>query len=150
MRGDNIGQDRDTRPGIAPQYYRPTVCLEVMSLMTSSCGYNRGERRATRCAIIHGARGDTERAREKFTTPLSAVRSARRLMREGHGGCPRLTPTSCTDAAPHCEQGHPGGRTREEKRLNRFKIRAMRCPYADPLFASRPWPRCYGIRVGSY
>ena len=36
-----------------------------------------GSNRATRCAIIHGARGDTERARGTATTPPSAVRSAR-------------------------------------------------------------------------
>src|SRR6516225_539285 len=90
------------------------------------------------CAIIHDARGDTARAREKFTTPLFAVRLARRIMREGHGGCPRLTPMNCTDAAPHREQGHPRGRTRKGKRLHRFKIRAMRCPPADPL--SPPGP----------
>jgi len=65
---------------------------------------------------MHGARGDTERTHEKFTIPLFVVRSARRIMREGHGGCPRLPPRRCTDAAPHREQGHPGGRTREEKR----------------------------------
>src|SRR5215467_8110520 len=97
--------------------------------------------------LMHGARGDTERAREKFTIPLSAVRSARHIMQKEHNGYPRLTPRRCTDAAPHREQGHPGGYIREEKRRNRFNIRAMRGPPADPLFASRPWPRCSGILV---
>src|SRR5262245_54898579 len=103
-----------------------------------------------RCAIIHGTRGDTERARGTFTIPLSTVRSARRIMREGHGGRPRLTPWRCTDAAAHCEQGHPNGRTREEKGPNAFKIRVIGYPPADLLFASRPWPRCYEILIGSY
>jgi len=71
-------------------------------------------------------------------------------MREGHGGRPRLTPWRCIDAAPHCEQGHPSGRTREEKGPNRFKIRVIRCPPADLICASRPWPRCYEILIGSY
>ena len=52
---------------------------------------------------IHGARGDTKRAHGTFTIPLSTVRAARRLMREGHGGRPRLTPWRGTDAAPHRE-----------------------------------------------
>jgi hypothetical protein len=56
----------------------------------------------------------------------------------------------CTDAAPHGEQGHPSGRTREEKGPNRFKIRAIRYPPVDLIFASRPWPRCYEILIGSY
>ena len=72
-----------------------------------------------RCAITHGTRGDTERARGMFTIPLATVRLARRIMREGHGGRPRLTPWRCTDTAPHCEQGHPRGRTRKEKGPNR-------------------------------
>jgi hypothetical protein len=41
--------------------HRPTVSLDVISLVTSSCVYYRGQR-ATRCAIIHGALGDLERA----------------------------------------------------------------------------------------
>src|SRR5215813_9231378 len=92
----------------------------------------------------------TIRVHEQFTTPLSAVRSARRSRREGHGGCPRLTPRSCTDAALHREQGHPGGRTREEKRLNRFTFLVMRYPPVSPLFASWPWPRHHWMLVRSH
>jgi hypothetical protein len=95
-----------------------------------------------RCAIMHGTRGDTERARGTCTIPLSIVRSARRRMREGYGGRPRLPPRRGTDAAPLCEQGHPSGRPWEEKGPKRFNIRAIRYPPADSLFASRPWPRC--------
>jgi hypothetical protein len=62
-------------------------------------------------------------------------------LRECHGGRPRLTPRRGTDQAPHREQGHPGGRTREEKRPNRFKFLVMRGPPASPLFASWAWPR---------
>jgi hypothetical protein len=61
------------------------------------------------------------------------------------GGARRAStvpPRRGTDAAPHREPGHPSGRTREEKAPKRFKIRAIRVPPADPLFASRPWPRC--------
>lgn len=67
----------------------PTVCLEVMSLMTRGCGYNWLESEPRVAQEFPGACGNTERARDTCTTPLSAVRSARRLMREGHGGCPR-------------------------------------------------------------
>src|SRR2546426_9439726 len=54
----------------------PTVCLEVISLVASSCGYYRGQIEQ-RAALIRGALGDTERARETYTTPPSAARSAR-------------------------------------------------------------------------
>ena len=37
------------------------------------------------------------------------------LLREGHGGRPRLPPRRGTAQASHREQGHPGGRTWEEK-----------------------------------
>src|SRR5215470_13619877 len=91
--------------------------------------------------LIHGARGDTERAREKFTIPLSAVRSARRIMREGHGGCPRLTPRRCTDAAPHREQGHPrwpytGGETTQSLQYPCDAMSARRSSFRLPTMAS--------------
>src|SRR5262245_22718619 len=57
------------------------------------------QKRATRCARIPGARGNPERARGTCTIPLSTVRSERRLMREGCGGRPRLSPRRGTDAA---------------------------------------------------
>src|SRR5262245_40506182 len=120
-----------------------------------------GYSKHTRCAyfvhaieghhpIIPGARGDIERALGTFALPLSTGRSARRSMREGHGGGPRLPPRRGTDAAPHRAQGHPRGRTREEKGPKRFKIRAIRYPPADPLLASRPWPCCSEILIRNY
>jgi hypothetical protein len=39
-----------------------------------------------------------------------------------HGRRPRLPPRCCTPQARHCDQGQPGGRTREEKRPNRLTI----------------------------
>src|SRR5262249_18734389 len=71
-------------------------------------------------------------------------------LRECHGRRPRLTRRSSTAQAPHREQKRPGGRTREEKRPNRFKFLMMRGPSADPLFASGPWPRHSWMLVGSY
>ena len=66
------------------------------------------------------------------------------------GGRPRLPPRRGTAQAPHRTQGHPRGRTREEKRPNRFTFLVMRCTPASPLFASWPWSRHNWIRVGSY
>ena len=70
-------------------------------------------------------------------------------MRECHGGRPRLPPRRGTAQAPHRTQGHPKGRTREEKRPNRFTFLVRRCPPASPLFASWPWPHHNSVLVGS-
>src|SRR5215471_9711322 len=61
----------------------------------------------------------------------------------------KIRPRSCTAPAPHREQGHPGGRIREEKRPKRFTFLVMRGPPADALFASWSWPRHHWMLVGS-
>src|SRR5262245_55399272 len=55
----------------------PTVCLDVIALVASSCGYTRGEieQRVAHSFMTHVA---TERARGTWTTPPAAARSARR------------------------------------------------------------------------
>jgi hypothetical protein len=117
----------------------PTVCLDVMSLVASSCGYNRGEiaQRVAHEFTAHVAtqRGLAERSLHRHPPRAQPVAP----MRECYGRRPRLTPRRCTAQAPHREQGHPGGRTRGEKRPKRFTFLVMRCPPASPLFASWPW-----------
>jgi hypothetical protein len=68
-------RDKYVTPALALSL--PPVCLDVIALVASSCGYTRGGNRATRCAGMHDARGDTEKARGTSTTPPSAVRAAR-------------------------------------------------------------------------
>jgi hypothetical protein len=70
------------------------------------------------------------------TTPLSAARSARRIMREGHGGCPRLPPRSCTDAAPHREQEHPVAV--HGRRNDSIASKSVRCDVRPPILFSPP------------
>ena len=55
----------------------PTVSLDVISLAASSWGYYRGLNRVICCVLIRDALSNPERACETFTTPPSAVRSAR-------------------------------------------------------------------------
>jgi len=57
-------------------------------------------------------------------------------LRERHCRRSRLPPRSCTEQAPHREQGHPGDRTREEQRPKCFTFLVWRCPPADSIFAS--------------
>src|SRR5215471_7566125 len=80
---------------------RLTVSLAVISLVARSCGYYRGANRAPRCALIRGARGDPERARETSTTLPSATRAARRV----HA----VVPWQASTAAP--EAWHRSGTT---------------------------------------
>ena len=39
----SIGAGRAAQPEILAPLARPTVCLDVISLLASGCGYNRGE-----------------------------------------------------------------------------------------------------------
>jgi hypothetical protein len=100
----------------------PTVSLEVISLVASSCGYYRGqiEHRAAHEFVVHVAtqRGRAKRIQHRHPPCAQPVAP----MPERHCRRPRLTPRSCTAQAPHREQGHPGGRIREAKRPNRLTI----------------------------
>src|SRR5207244_8287365 len=75
-----------------------------------------------RCAVIHGAHSDTERARETSTTPPSAARSARCA----HAGASLQTSTAAPEewhrSGPLSRSGTTRWRTREEKRPNRLII----------------------------
>src|SRR5919201_5107599 len=89
-----------------------------------------------RCAVIRGARSDTERARETSTTPPSAARSARCA----HAGASLQTstadPEDCTDQAPYRDQRQPGGAhvRRNDPIASQGLVR--RGPPVYPIFAS--------------
>src|SRR4029434_8191876 len=82
-----------------------------------------------------------EGLRNVYTTAirraLSPLRPGGSVTAEVHG-CPRRRRT---EHATHRAQGHPGGETREEKRLYRFPCLGMRGPPTSPLFAS--WPELH-------
>ena len=100
----------------------PTVSLNVISLMASSCGYYRGhfEHRAAHEFAVHVAtqRGLAKRLQHRHAPRAQPVAP----MRERHCRCPRLPPRRGTAQAPRREQGHPGGPTQEEKRPNRLTL----------------------------
>jgi len=101
---------------------RPTICVDVISLVASSCGYTRGdiEPRVAQSFTAHVAtqRGHAARPQQR---PLPRAQPVA-PMRERHGSRPRLISRCCTAQAPRREQGHPGGPTREEKRPQRFTL----------------------------
>jgi hypothetical protein len=75
--------------------------------------------RATRCAVIRGARGDPSRTCGTDTTPPSAVRSARRAWSAVPRPASTAAPVAGTDQPPPREESPPQGRTRAEPRHHR-------------------------------
>src|SRR5712691_5062440 len=118
---------------------KPTVCLDVISLVASSCGYDRGhiEPRAAHEFAVHLAtqRGLAKRIQHRHPPRAQPVAP----LRERHCRRPRLPPRRCTDQAPSRDQGHPGGAHRRRNDPIASQFHGMRCPPVSPLFASWPW-----------
>src|SRR5215831_13610844 len=98
------------KPGHRPM---PTVSLTGISLVASSCGYERDhiEQRAAHEFAVHVA---TERGRAK-RPPLRHLPRAQPVapMRERHCSRPRLPPRRGTAQARSRDLGHPGAHTEE-------------------------------------
>ena len=104
-----------------------------------------GCNRAPRCAVMHGARGDTKRARGTSTTPPSAARSARRTpagaSRRVSTAAPEAwhrsgtTPRAGTPRWPHTRgettQALHMSRAAMPARLASFRLLAMASPPLD-------------------
>jgi hypothetical protein len=109
-----------------------------------------GSNRATRCAIIHGALGDTERARETSTTPPSAARSARCA----HVGA-SLRPWTAAPEKLHrsgtlSRSRTPRWRTREKKRPHRLTIPRDALPTRPSSFRLLVMASPHWMLVGSH
>ena len=116
-----------------------TVSLDVISLVASSCGYDRGqiEHRAAHECAVHVATQRELAKRIQHRHPPRAQPVA--PLRERHGRRPRLPPRRCTDQAPSRDQGHPGGAHGRRNDPIASPCHGMRCPPVSPLFASWPW-----------
>jgi hypothetical protein len=95
----------------------------------------QGANRATRCALIRGARGDPERAREASTTPPSAAR----LARCAHVGASLQTSTADPGELHRSGTLSRSGTTRWRTDPIASQFHAMRCLPVSPIFASWPW-----------
>ena len=119
--------------------HRPTVSLDVISLVASSCGYYRGqiEPRAAHSFAVHVAtqRGFAKRIQHRHPPRAQPVAP----MRERHCRCPRLTPRRCTDQAPYRALGHPGGAHGRRNDPIASQCHVLRCPPVYPIFASWQW-----------
>jgi hypothetical protein len=117
----------------------PTVSLDVISLVASSCGHYRGhiEPRAAHEFAVHVA---TQRGRAKHLQHRHPPRAQPVApLRERHCRRPRLTPRSCTDQTPSRDQGQPGGAHGRRNAPIASPFHVMQCPPVYPLFASWPW-----------
>jgi len=86
---------------------RPTVSLDVISLVASCCGYDRNyiEPRAAQELAVYVAtqRGRAQRVQHRHPPCAQPVAP----MRERHCRCPGLPPRRGTDQIPYCQQGYP-------------------------------------------
>ena len=87
----------------------PTVSLDIIALVASSCRYYRGhiEQRAAQSFAVYLAtqRGLAKRRQHRHPPLAQPVAP----MRERHCSRPRLPPRRGTAQAPSRAQGHPGG-----------------------------------------
>ena len=129
-------------------YLRPTVSLDVISLVARSCGYDRGqiEHRAAQSFAVHVAtqRGLAKRLPHRYPPCAQPVAP----MRQHHCGRPRLPPRSCTAQAPSRDQGQLGGAHGRRNDPIASQCHGRRCLPVSPLFASWPWPRHHWMLVG--
>ena len=121
----------------------PTVSLDAISLVASSCGYYRGQiaRRAAQYCTAHLAaqRGRATRLPHRQPPRVQPVAP----MRERNCRRPRRPPRRCTAQAPSRAQGHPGGAYRSRNdphrlpmprdalptRLSSFRLLVMASPH---------------------
>ena len=121
----NASGIRDTARVLHISPNTPIVSLDVISLVTNSCGYYRSqiEQRAAHSFAMHLA---TQRALATWRQHRHSPRAQPVApLRKRHGRRPPLTPRRGTPQARHREQGHPGDRTREEKRPKCFTFLAL-------------------------
>ena len=118
---------------------KPTVSLDVMSLVASSCGYYRGQ------IEPHAA--------HEFAVHVATHRGLAKCLQHRHPPCaqpvvpmqerycrrPWLPSMRCTAQAPYPEQGHPGGAHGRRNDPIASPCHGIRCPPASPLFASWQW-----------
>src|SRR6266704_1377305 len=106
----------------------PPVSLDVISLVASSCGYDRGhiEQRTAQEFAVHIAtqRGLAKRLQHRHPPRAQPVAP----MRERHCRRPRLTPRRGTDQAPSRDQGHPGGAHGRRNDPIASPFHVTRCP----------------------
>jgi len=119
--------------------FKPTVSLDVIAVVASSCGYSRGhiEPHAAQECTVHVAtqRGRAKRLQHRHPPCVQPAAP----MRECPCRRPRLPPRRGTAEAPSREQGHPGGAHGRRHDPSASPCHGRRCPPVSLLFASGPW-----------
>src|SRR4249919_2885044 len=99
---------------------------------------------------MRGARGDTERTRETYTTPPSAARSARCAQAGASLQTSTAAPEELHRSGTLARSGTPRWRTREEKRPNRLTIPRDALLARLSSFRLLAIASSYWMLVGSY
>ena len=130
--------------------YTPTVCLEVISLVASSCGYDSGQiaqlvahQFAVHWATHGGPAERTQHLHPQHAQPVAHVR-------QRHGRRPRLTSRGCTHQTPPSNEGLSCGRTREEQRPYRCIVPRDAMPTRRSSFRLLVMASPDRVLVGSY
>ena len=127
----------------------PTVYLDVIALVASSCRYNRGviEPRVAHECTVHAAaqRGLAERPQHCHPPRAQPVAP----VWQPHGRRPRLPLVGRTDQAPPREQSASGGRTRAEPRHHRSTVPCDARPTRLAYFRLRVLASLHSILLGS-
>ena len=109
-----IRNERERAKQALKEANKPTVSLDVISLVASSCGYYRGdiEHHAAQECTVHVAtqRGRAKRPQRRHPPRDQSVAPRR----ERHCSRRRLPPRCGTAQAPSRELGHPGAHTGED------------------------------------
>jgi hypothetical protein len=119
------GADRDGQRAFLPLDNVPaipTVSLDVVSLVASSCGHYREhiEQRAAHECAVHVATLDGFATRIQYRHPPRAQPVA--PLRERHCRGPRLPPRRCTAQALSRPQGQPGGAPGRQQQPHRLPM----------------------------
>jgi hypothetical protein len=126
----------------------PTVSLDIISWVASSCEYYRGqiEQHAAQEFAVHVAtqRGLAKRRQHRHPPRAQPVAP----LRERHCRRPRLTPRGVAPLSTLSRSGTTRWRTREKKRSNRLTMPRDAMP-ASPIFASWQWlpPTGYSLEA---
>jgi hypothetical protein len=132
------------------RYVKPTVSLDIISLVASSCGYYKGQiepRAAHECAVhVTTQRGLAKCLQHRHPPCAQPVAP----MRQCHRRRPRLTRRSCTAQTPFHDQRQPSGAHGRRNDPIASPCLVMGCLPVSPLFAPWPWPCHHWMLVGSY
>jgi hypothetical protein len=126
------------RPPVCPFLVKPTVSLDVIALVASSCGYYRGH--IEHCTAHEFAMYvATQRGRAKRLQHRQPPRAAQGAQAGASLQTSTADPEELHRSGTLLRLGQPGGRHGRRNDPIASSCLVMRCPPVSPLFASWQW-----------